>query len=332
MSRPPAPLPPDLPAVFLFGELHEHGLPGKRARSQDVLRVGHGVYARTDLAGPSWSALGRPDPPHGRSPAELHALLRRRPEAVLSHETAAHLHGLPTPAHPWLRRHPDGTVRERVPPVHLSLPPGTRRVRREGVMDHRRRLPEESLTWIHGLRTTAPERTWLDLCALGAPWTLEHLVAAGDHAVRHPWTPAGRAAPSATPASLQRALDAAGSFTGVVRARAALELVRVGADSPAETWLRLALVDAGLGEPALQVPIDPADPSSPVADLAYPELRLALQYDGAHHRTPEQQARDARRERYCLERAWLPVRVTAADRREGFRSVAETVRRRRESL
>ena len=94
----------------------------------------------------------------------------------------------------------------------------------------------------------------------------------------------------------------------------------------------VALLDAGLPEPRLQAQLVSPAGERTDADMVVERSRVALHYDGGHHRTPEQQARDARRERYCLERAWLPVRVTAADRREGFRSVAETVRRRRESL
>lgn len=46
--------------------------------------------------------------------------------------------------------------------------------------------------------------------------------------------------------------EALAPFHGVARARAALERVRVGAHSAMETPARLALVDAGLGEPLPQ--------------------------------------------------------------------------------
>ena len=65
-----------------------------------------------------------------------------------------------------------------------------------------------------------------------------------------------------------------------------------------------------------------------VADLAYRHVRLALQYDGAGHRTREQQARDARRDRYGQARGWTTLRVTWADGREDFRGVVAVVRRR----
>ena len=84
----------------------------------------------------------------------------------------------------------------------------------------------------------------------------------------------------------------------------------------------------GLPEPELQAAIEPGDPFSPVADVAYRHVRLALQYDGAGHRTREQQARDARRDRYGQARGWTTLRVTWADGREDFRGVVAVVRRR----
>ena len=151
-------------------------------------------------------------------------------------------------------------------------------------------------------------------------------MAAGDHAVRHPWTPAGRTDPATTIAALRSALHASGRFHGRPAAREALDSVRVGADSPPGTRLRLALVAGGLPEPELQAALEPGDPFSPVADLAYRHVRLALQDDGAGHRTREQQARDARRDRYGQARGWTTLRVTWADGREDFRGVVAVVR------
>ena len=105
------------------------------------------------------------------------------------------------------------------PPVHLTVARGTRRVRRAGLMDHRRPLAPEFVTLVHGLRVTTVDRTWLDLCSLTPPWTFEDLVAAGDHAVRHPWTPAGRTDPATTIAALRSALHASGRFHGRPAAR-----------------------------------------------------------------------------------------------------------------
>ena len=328
MPRVVTPLPPDQPAVLLATDLARLGLPPDRARRSDLERVGQGIHRQRAHPGTGWADLGLPEPGHGFSPDHLAALLRRRPDAVLSHETAAHLHGLPMPARAWRRRDPATGELDVDPPVHLTVARGTRRVRRAGLMDHRRPLAPEFVTHVHGLRVTTVDRTWLDLCSLTPPWTFEDLVAAGDHAVRHPWTPAGRTDPATTIAALRSALHASGRFHGRPAAREALDSVRVGADSPPETRLRLALVAGGLPEPELQAALEPGDPVSPVADLAYRHVRLALQYDGAGHRTREQQARDARRDRYGQARGWTTLRVTWADGREDFRGVVAVVRRR----
>ena len=271
MPRVVTPLPPDQPAVLLATDLARLGLPPDRARRSDLERVGQGIHRQRARPGTGWADLGLPEPGHGFSPDHLAALLRRRPDAVLSHETAAHLHGLPMPARAWRRRDPATGELEADPPVHLTVARGTRRVRRAGLLDHRRPLAPEFVTHVHGLR-------------------------------------------------------ASGRFHGRPAAREALDSVRVGADSPPETRLRLALVAGGLPEPELQAALEPGDPFSPVADLAYRHVRLALQYDGAGHRTREQQARDARRDRYGQARGWTTLRVTWADGREDFRGVVAVVR------
>ena len=329
MPSTAAPLPSRLPPVLTAADLTDAGLHPERSRRAGLRRVGQGLYRQTARDPGSWADVGLADPSHGHDRDLLAAVLRRRPTAVLSHETAAHLHGIPTPSRPW--RPPDdaGLPRDAAAPVHLTLPRGSRRIRRPGLVDHRRRLDPAHVTTVHGLRVTTLERTWLDLCALGFPWRLEDLVAAGDHCVKRPWTPQGRLPPLSTPDALARTLREVGRFSGIRTARAALDLVRVGADSPPETRLRLALVDAGLPEPELQAPIHPADPRSPEADLAYRSLRLCLQYDGAGHRTPDQQTRDSRRERYAAAHGWDTWRATVHDLREGFASLVGEVRRRR---
>jgi hypothetical protein len=175
---------------------------------------------------------------------------------------------------------------------------------------------------------TTPERTWCDLSSLLRPGQEDLLVAAGDYLVTPPWTPYGRDEPITSVARIQRTLAEAGRFKGVRLARAALPLVRVGADSVPETLLRLALVNAGLPEPELQVRADPHDRLSPRADLGYQPWRIALQYDGEHHRSKEQQARDARRDAWFQSHGWMVIRVTAADLQDGFAHVITVVKRR----
>ena len=300
------PLPSTLAAgAFTTAELHAAGLPWRRTLAADLARICRGVHT-----------AGVPDPcaPDGA------AALVRLTGGVVSHVSAALWHGLPLP--PRLAR-PAG--------LHLTFDRSARTHRTDlgGVVSHRVRMPSDhALELPDGQRVTTAARTWFDLAGMLRPHEVDWLIAAGDHLVRPPWTPTGRADPVATVSELSEVLARCRGRPGVRLARAALAEVRVGADSPPETFLRLALIRAGLPEPELQVAVDPADPASPVVDLGYRAARLALQYDGAGHRTAQQQARDARRDAYCLERGWTTLRCTWEDQRAGFGRIVGLVRHR----
>ncbi|XNZ00535.1 hypothetical protein ACL90Y_00495 [Micrococcus luteus] len=335
MARPVTLLHPTLPSVLSRREILSAGHGRNRETRADLQRVGYGLYRRRGegLLLPLGGDAGADGQPWHPWPLDhLEALLRLCPTAVLSHETAAILHGLPLPTGLWRRLE---MLRERgereqvLPRIHLSLPKGTRRVRREGIVDHRRKLDAVHVTELHGLRVTTLERTWLDLCALGYPWLLNDLVVGGDHLVKHPWHPDGRLPPLTTVERIRQAIVEVGQFKGKRMAKDALDLVRVGADAPSETLMRLALVDAGLPEPELQCPIDPDDAESPETDLGYSECRLAMQYEGAGHRTAEQQTRDVRRDRYAAARGWKTLKANVDDLRDGFRSFIRDVRAQR---
>jgi hypothetical protein len=301
------PLPDDLvSAAFTSEDLARNGLPRDRVRAHDITVVSRGVYRSA------------PPAPHGLllDTGDTAALLRKT-GAVLSHRSAAAVHGIPLP--PWL---------ESFEGLEVTLPSRKHTTLRPGLTAHRRPLPPSHTVQVGELLTTSAERTWCDLASLLRSGQEGHLVAAGDHLVTPPWTPRGRAAPATTIPELRRALAESRRFKGIRLARAALAQVRVGADSIRETQLRLALVHAGLPEPGLQVSADPEDPFAPEADLGYRRWRIALQYDGHHHRAPEQQARDARRDVWFQSRDWLNIRVTSDDLRDDFRRVIRLVRER----
>lgn len=115
---------------------------------------------------------------------------------------------------------------------------------------------------------------------------------------------------------------------GIRKARSALELVRVGADSAPETKLRLALGRGGLPEPGLSfVVCDPTGWQLAWPDLAYPQFKLAVNYDGGHHLTAEQKESDIRREESLAALGWISVTVTAAHVKAwGFDGVVPRVR------
>ncbi|WP_307609290.1 endonuclease domain-containing protein [Pseudarthrobacter sp. W1I19] len=113
---------------------------------------------------------------------------------------------------------------------------------------------------------------------------------------------------------------------GIVKAREAMLLLRAGADSAPETFLRLALTEAGLPEPELQVKIVPDDAYSPAADMGYRRERIAIQYDGGHHLTREQQSRDNRRDEAFNSAGWRYFKFNADDLAQDFRRATNQVR------
>lgn len=84
--------------------------------------------------------------------------------------------------------------------------------------------------------------------------------------------------------------------------------------------------DAGLPEPELQLPLNLEDPWSPTADLGYRRFRIAIQYDGRHHLSREQQSRDNRRDEAFLCAGWSYFKVNADDLAEGFAGVISRIR------
>ncbi|NJC68699.1 DUF559 domain-containing protein [Planosporangium thailandense] len=99
-------------------------------------------------------------------------------------------------------------------------------------------------------------------------------------------------------------------WPGGAQARRALRLAVPGAESPMETRLRLILVLAGLPEPLTQYPVPMANAR---LDLAYPELRLGIEYDGDHHRDRRQFQRDVARLNRLRLLGWTVLRFTADD-------------------
>ncbi|MBM7820461.1 hypothetical protein JOE63_002938 [Cellulosimicrobium cellulans] len=92
--------------------------------------------------------------------------------------------------------------------------------------------------------------------------------------------------PATTVRELRRLMDATYKMRGIVRCREAIDLVRPGTDSSMETRTRLLLVQAGLPCPQVNVPAhDDGGQFLALPDLSYPELRIAIEYDGDVHRT-----------------------------------------------
>jgi hypothetical protein len=113
--------------------------------------------------------------------------------------------------------------------------------------------------------------------------------------------------------------------------RAALPLLRTRAESPRESVLRLIIVLSGLPEPECNLNIfDPSGQFLARADLAYPQFKLMLEYQGDQHRTDRAQwRRDIRRVGSVEDNGWQVLQFTDDDLRDPTALVARIVRRLR---
>ncbi|MGW7682562.1 DUF559 domain-containing protein [Kribbella sp. NPDC054772] len=220
------------------------------------------------------------------SRVQAEAALLLTPGAVASHQTALSLWTGDDRAgavvHVTVERHP-----------RVSLP----RVR--GLRVHEVQHLERVLR--DGLLTTPPGRTFLDL----APYCdLVELVSAADSLVRRS---------DLRPEHLIELAAATIGVRGIRLAREAAALVRSGVDSPMESRLRLIIVLNGLPEPRIgHVVTDSAGGWIARPDLSYPELKVAIEYDGQHHLGDARQWRQDIRRRENLEREGWLVRVITA--------------------
>lgn len=100
---------------------------------------------------------------------------------------------------------------------------------------------------------------------------------------------------------------------GLARLRKALKLVDAGAESPYETLTRLLLIRAGLPAPQTQFRVlDRFGHLVARLDMAWPEKRVAVEYDGAQHWTdPEQRRRDIERLAALEALGWIVIRVSS---------------------
>jgi hypothetical protein len=210
--------------------------------------------------------------------------------------------------------------------IHIARRRGFSFPRRANVVGHLLTLRPDEVVEYDGVRLTSPARTWLDLAAM---LTVDDLVAAGDHLVCSHGT--DFPAPRDALCSIDELREITGrhpGMRGVRTARAALELIRVGADSAPETHMRLALVNAGLPEPVLNhVVRDHPGNTKFWPDAAYLEWRICLQYDGDHHGDSEQHLRDIRRQEMSLALGWLEVRISKHDLEGERPAVVHKVRR-----
>jgi hypothetical protein len=181
------------------------------------------------------------------------------------------------------------------------------------------RIEDDEICVIAGMRVTTPVRTALDLACR---YPVDEAVAAIDALAR---------ATKLKMADVELLADRYRGRHGIRNARVALDLVDAGAESPRETWLRLVLIRAGFPRPQTQIPVyNEFGVLIAELDMGWEEIKVAAEYEGAHHRTdPRQFNKDIRRFEEVMELGWIDVRVTAQDTEAGIIRRVAAARARR---
>lgn len=174
----------------------------------------------------------------------------------------------------------------------------------DGVLARRDLLLQQECTTVDDMAVTTPPRTGFDIGRRGG---LTQAVARMDALMR------------ATAVSADSIADLAAQHR---RARGLRQLERVlsladpGAQSPKESWLRVVLIQAGLPRPQTQIAVrDEEGFAIAYLDLGWPEIMVAVEYDGDHHRTDRYQyVKDIRRREMLERKGWIVITVVAEDR------------------
>ncbi len=178
---------------------------------------------------------------------------------------------------------------------------------------------DDEIEAIDGILLTTPARTALDLACR---YPIGRAVAAIDALAR---------ATHLKIADVEILADRRKGRRGIRRARTALDLVDPGAESPRETWLRLLVIRNGFPRPQTQIPVyDEFGVLVGVFDLGWEDLKIAMDYEGEHHRINRRRFNhDIRKAEAVAELGWIDLRVTAEDSEGGIvRRLSAAWRRR----
>lgn len=247
----------------------------RRCRAGRWVRQVVGVYV----------VAGSPDTPRQR--AWIAYLATRSAGGVLSFLTAAALHGLlPFSILPHITVPPRASARCRAARIHRGV------------------VPPVDLVWKDGLRVTSVSRTIVDLASVVDRATIELLV---DVALCRKL---------ASRASILAALRRAGRRRGAQMLRAVLEVwsERIEPESVAEVRLLRSLAELGVTGVVTQHEVYDADGLFVARlDIADPQRRRALEYDGVEAHNPRRWERDEPRYAALRRLGWRIDAVTKLD-------------------
>lgn len=221
---------------------------GPLLRTGQWRRLRYGVYTTGEV----WRRHEAAQTTHRLMCAAVLCRLERK-GVVISHTSAARLHGLVLP-------------RSADDEVQLTDPEQFRTGKAYRISAAS--LPPDDVVMLDGLRVTTVSRTLADV---GREWALADTVIAADDTLAD-----GRV----TTEQLTASSLAQTHWINCGRAARALSSARVGAHSPHETLTRLAILKAGLPEPLLQQAVYVGARLVAVLDMYWPDHGVFLECDG----------------------------------------------------
>jgi hypothetical protein len=234
--------------------------------------VSRGAY----LDGRAWQELG----PRERYLLRIRAVAEtRRNRPVISHWSAAAVHGLPM-------------IAEWPSSVHVTQPLARGSRSRNGVVRHSLRLEEPDVIEIDGMLVTTIARTLLDVAAVAPQAASVAMVDFALHVDRF-----GRRGPLVTQDELLELWESSLPFRGHVRSRDVIEFGETAADTPLESVSRVNMRKIGCPRPLLQAQFRDADGFIGESDFYWEDCRVVGEADGDRKyldeafrsgRTPEQ--------------------------------------------
>lgn len=222
-----------------------------------------------------------------------------RPGAVISHETAAEILRFPLP---------ENLTREGGAPIRCRVAAGGKRTTGDLLVVH--------------VRATAPAIRFQGLTISQPVVALQEIAASMSHTDLVTCVDAVVADRygAAVPVPLHEIRRSAASLTGrgAASLRSAVIDARERVWSPMETKMRLLILARGYPElvPNMEL-IDPTTGIVYYIDLAYPQWKIAIEYDGKDHRVDKQQwEKDLHKNEVLHDQSWKVLRISIADYRE----------------
>jgi G:T-mismatch repair DNA endonuclease (very short patch repair protein) len=188
-------------------------------------------------------------------------------------------------------------------PVTVIGPPDSEWKGPRGVRVHRNQVALDVVVDQDGVPVTSAMRTAWDTAALETTGTA---VAVLDAMVR---------CGTVSVPELESLLGSKSRTWGITKVRRAVGLVDARAESPPESRVRVALVMAGLA-PVPQYEVRSTGEILGRVDLAFPDARLAIEYEGAYHFEDDQIVRDDARYARLRAAGWTVIRLSSADLRD----------------